>query len=113
MGRDSDASSPIKPRSLQRGSRTVGGPSTQAPASETRGSFIDKEPESTQQLSQDVYPLAPQQWFIKKKNKDEKEKASVIWNKGYPEIGIPDDTNEGDEGVHRIITAQFIQTREK
>ena len=97
MGRDSETSSPFKQKSLPaRGSKSLAGDFGAPhiiPPSDTR--VTSAEPDSTRPLLQDVYPLAPQQWLVRKKGEGKKDADSLVWKKGYPEMGIVDDTNEG------------------
>ena len=97
VGRDSDTSSPYKPKSFPAGgSKTFGDRVSQAPPSDLRISPPDDELLGDRQLLQDVYPLAPQQWLVKKRGEKELEKERLVWNKGYPGMGIVEDTNEGE-----------------
>ena len=64
------------------------------PPYDTRISLGEQDGHDRQYL-QDVYPLAPQQWLVKKKGSKGNENESLLWNKGYPEMGVAEDTNEG------------------
>ena len=55
----------------------------------------DAQEAPLKQPLQDVYPLAPQQWLVNKKSDRDNQEEYLLWNKGYPEMGKAEDTNEG------------------
>ena len=94
IGRDSDTSSPFKKSQATSGTKPFEHRPSQIPPSDMRISPDAQEAPLKQPL-QDVYPLAPQQWLVKKKSDRDNQEEYLLWNKGYPEMGKAEDTNEG------------------